>query len=885
MLETVHPKENVTEAKKAPVAQLKKEVDIESVQLYIDDLVQKSKKALAVLSEFNQQQVDQVCEAMAIAALDHHMKLAKMAVEETGRGVVEDKAVKNIYASEYIWNKIRHDKTVGVIEENDQDQILKIAEPVGIIAGVTPVTNPTSTVVFKSLIALKTRNTIIFGFHPQAQKCCVETAKILAKAAVEAGAPENAIQWIEKPSIQATGALMNHPDVATVLATGGPGMVRAAYSTGKPALGVGPGNGPAYIEKTANLRQAVNDITLSKTFDNGMICASENSVIVDEAIYEAVKAEFIRLGSVVIDKKDNDALGNAMMDPKRGSVRGPIAGKSAYQIAQLAGIHVPKDTKVLIAEIDGVGPDYPLSREKLSPVLSMYKAKDHEEAFKITEELLEFGGAGHTAAIHTKNQELIKQFGLKMKACRIIVNTPSALGGIGNMYNNMIPSLTLGTGSYGHNSISHNVSDFDLLNIKVIAKRRNNMQWVKLPPKIYFERNSLRYLKQMPGLERVFLVCDPGMVKFGYADRVIAMLNQRREKPEIEVFSQVEPDPTTDTVYHGVEVMKRFHPDTIVALGGGSAMDAAKGMWLFYERPDASFFGAKQKFHDIRKRTSKVPELKKVKYIGIPTTSGTGSEVTPYAVITDSKTHVKYPITDYALQPNVAIVDSQFVETLPKRTVAWTGLDVLAHAVEAYVSVYASDYTRGWSLTAIKLVFDNLRASYGGDLEARENMHNASTIAGMAFANAFLGINHSLAHKIGGEFGLPHGLAIAITFPHVVRYNAKVPTKLAAWAKYNYYRADEDYAAIARFLGLKGNTTAELVERFVEAFIKLAHDCDVTLNLKANRVDKKHFDETVDKLAELAYEDQCTGTNPKEPLIRELKQILENEYEGVGTEV
>ncbi|WP_139693677.1 bifunctional acetaldehyde-CoA/alcohol dehydrogenase [Sporolactobacillus terrae] len=886
MLKAVNTKDNQkNKDQKTATAQPQNEVELESIKTYIDGLVQKSKTALNTLADFDQESVDKVCEAMAIAALDNHMKLAKMAVEETGRGVVEDKAVKNIYASEYIWSKIRHDKTVGVIEEDDQEQIVKIAEPVGVIAGVTPVTNPTSTVVFKALIALKTRNTIIFGFHPQAQKACVETAKIIAKAAVEAGAPENAIQWIDKPSIQATGALMNHPDVATVLATGGPGMVKAAYSTGKPALGVGPGNGPAYIEKTADIKQAVNDITLSKTFDNGMICASENSVIVDEAIYEAVKAEFKRLGSVVLDKKNNDALGEAMMDPKRGSVRGPIAGKSAYQIAKLAGIEVPKETKVLIAEIDGVGPDEPLSREKLSPVLSMYRAKDHDHAFKIAKALLDFGGAGHTAAVHTKDQELIKQYSLKMNACRIIVNSPSALGGLGNMYNNMVPSLTLGTGSYGQNSISHNVSDFDLLNIKVVAKRRNNMQWVKLPPKIYFERNSLRYLKEMTGMKRVFLVCDPGMVKFGYAGRVVAMLNTRSDKPAIEIFSQVEPDPTTDTVDRGVAAMKQFQPDTIIALGGGSAMDAAKGMWLFYERPDASFIGAKQKFHDIRKRTYKVPELKKVKYIGIPTTSGTGSEVTPYAVITDSKTHVKYPITDYAMQPDIAIVDPQFVETLPKRTVAWTGLDVLTHAVESYVSVYASDYTRGWSLQAIKLVFDNLRASFAGDQTARENMHNASTIAGMAFANAFLGINHSLAHKLGGEFGLPHGLAIAIAFAPVVRYNAKIPKKLAIWPKYSRFTADEDYAAIARFLGFEGNTTEELKESFVKAFIKLAHDCDVNLSLKANGVDKKHFDESVDKLAELAYEDQCTGTNPKEPLISELKQILEDAYEGVGTEI
>ncbi|MDD9150859.1 bifunctional acetaldehyde-CoA/alcohol dehydrogenase [Sporolactobacillus sp. CQH2019] len=885
MLKTVNQNDRQTPVlKPAAPSQSGKEDNLSSIKRVIDDLVRKSQKALAVLADFDQEKVDKICEAMAIAALDNHMKLAKMAVEETGRGVVEDKAVKNIYASEYIWNKIRHDKTVGIIEDNDEEQIIKIAEPVGVIAGVTPVTNPTSTVVFKSLIALKTRNTIIFGFHPQAQKSCAEAAKIIARAAVKAGAPEGCIQWIEKPSIEATGALMNHPGVATVLATGGPGMVQAAYSTGKPALGVGPGNGPAYIEKTADIKQAVNDITLSKTFDNGMICAAENSVIIDEDIYEAVKAEFKRLGSVIIDKKDNAALGDAMMDPKRGSVRGPIAGRSAYQIAQLAGIDVPKETKVLIAEIDGVGPDFPLSREKLSPVLSMYKAGGHQEAFKIAGQLLDFGGAGHTAAIHTKDEALIQQFGLKMKACRILVNTPSALGGLGNIYNNMIPSLTLGTGSYGKNSISHNVSDFDLLNIKTVAKRRNNMQWVKLPPKVYFERNSLRYLKQVPGLKRVFLVCDPGMVQFGYADRVVNMLNQRREEVDIEIFSQVEPDPSTDTVYRGVEIMKKFQPDTIIALGGGSAMDAAKGMWLFYEQPDASFLGAKQKFMDIRKRTYKVPALKKVTYIGIPTTSGTGSEVTPYAVITDSKTHVKYPITDYALQPDIAIVDSQFVETLPKRTVAWTGLDVMTHAVEAYVSVYASDYTRGWSLQAIKLVFDNLRASYAGDLTAREKMHNASTIAGMAFANAFLGINHSIAHKLGGEFGLPHGLAIAITFPQVVRFNAKVPTKLAIWPRYNRYTADEDYAAIAKFLGFKGHSTEELKESLVNEFIKLAHDCDVTLSLKANGVDKVHFEASVNKLAELAYEDQCTSTNPKEPLISELKKILEDEYEGVGTE-
>lgn len=851
----------------------------------VDSLVQRSKKALAELKAYSQEEIDNLCEKIAVAAEDHHMELAKMAVEETGRGVVEDKAIKNIYASEYIWNSIRHDKTVGILDDDDEKQLMTIAEPVGIVAGVTPVTNPTSTVVFKTLISLKGRNTIIFGFHPQAQKCCAATAHVIQDAIKAAGGPADAVLFIEHPSIDATGDLMHHKDVATILATGGPSMVTAAYSSGKPALGVGPGNGPTYIEKTADIKQAVNDIVLSKTFDNGMICASENSAIIDKEIYDDVMAEFKRLGCYLVKTKDVPALTEAVIDPNRHTVRGPVAGKSAYQIAQMAGLKdVDKDARVLIAEINGVGLKFPLSGEKLSPVLTVYKSASHEAAFKRANELLNYGGLGHTAGIHTKDDDLVKEFGLQMPACRILVNSPSALGGLGNIYNNMVPSLTLGTGSYGGNSISHNVTDTDLINIKTVAKRRNNIQWVKMPPKVYFERNSLRYLETMAGIKKVFLVCDPGMVQFGYADRVTAVLNQRKEPVDIDIFSEVEPNPSSDTVWKGVKRMNAFKPDTIIALGGGSAMDAAKGMWLFYEHPEASFLGAKQKFLDIRKRAYKVPNPKEVTYIGIPTTSGTGSEVTPYAVITDSDTHVKYPITDYAMQPDVAIVDSQFVETVPARTTAWTGLDVITHATESYVSTMASDYTRGWSLEALKISFKYLKASYDGDKFAREKMHNASTLAGMAFANAFLGINHSIAHKLGGEFNLPHGLAIAITYPQVVRYNAEIPTKLAMWPKYNHNTALKDYADIARTLGFAGSTDEELKESLVKEFIKLAHSMDVNLSLKANRVEKKHFDESVDQLAELAYEDQCTTANPREPLIKELKGILEREWDGKGVE-
>lgn len=856
------------------------EVKTNDVQAVIDELAAKANVALEKMSDFDQEKVDYIVHQGAIAALDKHMLLAKMAIEETGRGVYEDKAIKNMYASEYIWNNIKHDKTVGVINEDKQKGLIEVAEPVGVICGVTPTTNPTSTTIFKSLIALKTRNPIIFAFHPSAQKCSAEAARIVRDAAIKAGAPEDCIQWIEHPSIEATQTLMNHPGVATVLATGGAGMVKSAYSTGKPALGVGPGNVPSYIEKTAKIKRAVNDLIVSKTFDNGMICASEQAVIVDKEVYAEVKAEFEAHNVYFVKPNEIAKLEAVVMNEAKTAVNPKVVGHHAREIAEWADITVPAETKMLIVELEGVGPDYPLSREKLSPVLAMVKANSTEHGFELCEGMLNLGGLGHTAVIHTEDEDLQVKFGLRMKACRILVNSPSAEGGIGDIYNEMIPSLTLGCGSYGKNSVSRNVSAVNLINVKTIAKRRNNMQWFKLPPKIYFEKNALLYLEKMPNVERVMLICDPGMVQFGYADIVRGVLNRRKNDVKIEVFSDVEPNPSTNTVYKGLEMIVDFQPDTIIALGGGSAMDAAKAMWLFFEHPDTSFFGAKQKFLDIRKRTYKIPVAEKVQFVCIPTTSGTGSEVTPFAVITDSDTHVKYPLADYALTPHIAIVDPQFVMTVPASVTADTGMDVLTHAIESYVSVMASDYTRGLSLQAIKIVFDYLEKSVKSpDLESREKMHNASTMAGMAFANAFLGICHSIAHKIGGEYGIPHGRTNAILLPEIIRYNAKDPQKHAMFPKYDYFRADTDYADIAKFLGLPGETTEELVEALATAVYDLGCRVGIKMNLKAQGVTQEVLDATVDRMAELAYEDQCTTANPKEPLISELKQIILNVYE------
>ena len=856
----------------------------QNAQKLVNDIIAKSEAAFEQLRYYSQEQVDKICQAMALAAEEHHMDLAIDAAEETGRGVAEDKAIKNIYASEYIWNNIRHDKTVGIIEDNDENQTITIADPLGIIAGIVPVTNPTSTTIFKSIISAKTRNTIIFSFHRQAMKSSIKTAKILQEAAEKAGAPKNMIQWLPESSRENTSALLQHPKTATILATGGPSLVKAAYSSGNPALGVGPGNGPAYIEKTANIERSVYDIVLSKTFDNGMICATENSVVVDEEIYDKVKEEFQKWNCYFLKPNEIDKFTEGFIDPKRHQVRGPIAGRSANAIADMCGIKVPENTKVIIAEYEGVGDKYPLSAEKLSPVLTMYKATSHENAFDICAQLLHYGGEGHTAAIHTLDDDLATKYGLEMRASRIIVNSPSGIGGIGNIYNNMTPSLTLGTGSYGGNSISHNVTDWDLLNIKTIAKRRENRQWVKIPPKVYFQRNSLKELQDIPNINRAFIVTGPGMSKRGYVQRVIDQLRQRQNNTAFLVFDDVEEDPSTNTVEKGVAMMNDFKPDTIIALGGGSPMDAAKAMWMFYEHPETSWYGVMQKYLDIRKRAYQIKKPTKSQLIGIPTTSGTGSEVTPFALITDSETHVKYPLADYALTPNIAIVDSQFVETVPAKTTAWTGLDVLCHATESYVSVMATDYTRGWSLQTIKGVMENLPKSVQGDKLARRKMHDFSTMAGMAFGQAFLGINHSLAHKMGGAFGLPHGLLIAIAMPQVIRFNAKRPQKLALWPHYETYHATKDYADIARFIGLKGNTDEELAEAYAKKVIELAHECGVKLSLKDNGVTREEFDKVVDDLARLAYEDQCTTTNPVEPLVSQLKELLERCYDGTGVE-
>ncbi|HDR8175310.1 MULTISPECIES: bifunctional acetaldehyde-CoA/alcohol dehydrogenase [Bacillus] len=857
--------------------------EMQEVKKMIDTLVNNGQQALQALESFTQEEIDNIVHEMALAGVEQHMPLAKLAVEETGRGVYEDKCIKNIFATEYIWHSIKQDKTVGIIHEDPHEEIIEIAEPVGVVAGVTPVTNPTSTTMFKALIAIKTRNPIIFAFHPSAQKCSVAAAKTVYDAAMKAGAPKHCIQWIERPSVEATKQLMNHDGVALVLATGGAGMVKSAYSTGKPALGVGPGNVPCYIEKSAHVKRAVNDLILSKTFDNGMICASEQAIIVDKEIYDDVKTEMIENSCYFVTEEERKKLEKLVINENTCAVNSDIVGKSAQYIADLVGITVPGHTKMLVAEIQGIGAAYPLSREKLSPVLACVKANSLEEGFTYCEEMLNLGGLGHSAVIHSTNKDVQKQFGLRMKACRLIVNAPSSQGGIGDIYNGFIPSLTLGCGSYGKNSVSQNVTATHLLNIKRLANRKKNMQWFKLPPKIYFEKHATAYLANMPNISRAFIVTDPGMVEHGYVDTVAHYLNKNANDVKVEVFFEVEPDPSDETVFKGAEMMKSFKPDVIIALGGGSAMDAAKGMWLFYEHPETTFYGIKQKFLDIRKRTCKYPELgNKAQFVAIPTTSGTGSEVTPFAVITDKKNNIKYPLADYELTPDVAIVDPQFVMTVPPHVTADTGMDVLTHAIEAYVSVMANDYTDGLALKAIDLVFKYLPRAYkdGNDEEAREKMHNASAIAGMAFANAFLGINHSLAHKIGPEFHIPHGRANAILMPHVVRYNAIKPRKHALFPKYEHFVADERYAHIARMLGLPASSAAEGVESLVRAIIELGKSLNINMSIAGQGVDKEQFEEVVGVLAERAFEDQCTTANPKLPLISELKEIYMEAYKG-----
>lgn len=857
-----------------------------NVNEMIDGYVAKAQKALNEFMALNQEQIDAIVKAMTLAGLDKHMELAKMAVEETGRGVYEDKITKNMFATEYVYHSIKNEKTVGVIAENDLEDYEIIAEPVGVVCGVTPVTNPTSTTMFKALISVKSRNPIIFGFHPGAQKCSAAAAKIVLDAAVAAGAPENCIQWIEYPSIEATNALMNHPGVATVLATGGSGMVKAAYSTGKPALGVGPGNVPCYIHKSADLEQAVNDLILSKTFDNGMICASEQAAIVDKAIAPKFEKLMKKYGCYFAKPDEIKKLSDYCIYSEKGAVNPVIVGKPATWIAEQAGVKVPEGTKILLAKLEGVGPEYPLSREKLSPVLAYFIVDSTEEGIDRAEEMVMFHGMGHSAVIHANDEDVIQKYAATMKASRLIVNSPSSHGAIGDIYNTNMPSLTLGCGSYGGNSVSGNVTTVNLINQKRVAKRRVNMQWFKVPDKIYFEHNSIQYLEKMPNITRAFIVTDPGMVSLGYVDKILYYLRKRTEHVHCEIFSDVEPDPSIETVKRGAQMMDEFKPDVIIALGGGSAMDAAKGMWLFYEHPDVDFNSLRLRFLDIRKRAFKFPKMgNKAQLVAIPTTSGTGSEVTSFAVISDKKNNMKYPLADYELTPNIAIIDPQFVMSLPKSATADTGLDVLTHALEAYVSVMASDYTDGLAMKAIQLVFKYLPRAYKNgaeDAEAREKMHNASCMAGMAFTNAFLGLNHSIAHKIGGEYHVPHGRANAVLLPHVIKYNASIPSKFVSFPKYKKFIADEKYAEIAAFLGLPAKTTEEGVQSLINAVIDLMKEVNEPLSFSECGIDEETYMRNIPDIANKAFEDQCTTANPKLPLVKEIEQIMIDAYKGVN---
>lgn len=876
----------------------------EDARAYTDGLVEKALKAEQEYSTFSQEQVDKIVAAAALAGSEAALILAHEAVDETGRGVVEDKDTKNRFATENVYNAIKNDKTVGVIEEDKIKGEVKIAAPLGVLAGIVPTTNPTSTAMFKSLLALKTRNAIVFAFHPQAQKCSAHAAKIVYDAAVKAGAPKNIIQWIEEPSLEKTTALIQNPKIASILATGGPGMVNAALKSGNPSMGVGAGNGAIYVDHTAHLDRAVEDLLLSKRFDNGMICATENSAVVEAPIYDEWLKKMEEKGAYVVPKKDYKKIEDFVFNDRHG-VNGPVAGKPARWIAEQAGVELPEGKDVMLFELSAKNIGEKLSSEKLSPLLSVYKAKDREDGIKTVAALLDYQGAGHNAAIQIGSQSdpFVKEFGDRTKAARILVNQPDSIGGIGDIYTDGLrASLTLGTGSWGKNSLSHNLSTSDLLNVKTVAKRRNRPQWVRLPEKIYYEKNAISYLQdETEDINRAFIVADPGMVKFGFVDKVYDQLAARENEVKTALYGTVRPDPMLGQTIEIAQQMAQFEPDTVIAIGGGSALDATKiaryiyeysldqepGFLDSYEKVSEVFKELQQKFVDIRKRIVKFHHAKKTRMFAIPTTSGTGSEVTPYAVITDDNTHVKYPLTDYELTPQVSIVDPEFVMTVPKRTVALSGLDSLSHALESYVSVMASDFTRPWSMQAIKLVFENLEASYNYDpkhptLEgekARENMHYAATLAGMAFANAFLGINHSIAHKTGGEFGLPHGLAISIAMQHVIKFNgASGRVKRTPFPRYEVYRAQKDYADIARALGLKGNSDAELVDALCNKINDLMKKLDVEPKLSANGVTKEQFEKALDKMVDRVYDDQCTTANPRQPYLKEIRQLLIDQF-------
>lgn len=851
----------------------------------LDELILRTKAAQRKYAEFTQEQVDEIFRQAAIAANAARITLAKMAVAETRMGQVEDKVIKNHFAAEFIFNRYKDAKTCGVVEEDASFGIRKIAEPIGVIAAVIPTTNPTSTAIFKSLLALKTRNAIIFAPHPRAKRCTMEAARIVRDAAVKAGAPKDLIGWIEDPTVELTQHLMRHEAIGLILATGGPGMVKAAYSSGKPAIGVGAGNTPAVIDETADVKMAVNSILISKTFDNGMICASEQSVVVVDAVYDAIRQEFIDRGAVFLTEAEKRRVGNFIV--RDGKLNSSIVGQTAAEIAGLAGVVVPSETKVLIGEIETVGPNEPFSVEKLSPVLGMYRASDFAAATKRAVELAEFGGIGHTSVLYThpRNQDRIAAFGERLKTGRVLVNMPSSQGAIGDIYNfRLEPSLTLGCGSWGGNSVSENVGVRHLLNIKTVAERRENMLWFRVPSQIYFKYGCLpTALQQLRGRKRAVVVTDEPLLNLGYVDRVTRVLDDLGI--ESEVFFQVEPDPSLTTVRRGLDTLNGFKPDVIIALGGGSPIDAAKIMWLLYENPDVKFEGLALRFMDIQKRICAFPKMgRKAMMVAIPTTSGTGSEVTPFAVITDDRNGVKYPIADYELTPDMAIVDPELVLSMPKGLTAASGIDALVHAIEAMVSVVSTEFSNAQALEAIRLLFKYLPASYhdGADnLRAREKVHHAATLAGLAFANAFLGLCHSMAHKLGSAFHLPHGLANALLINHVIRYNASdAPRKQATFSQYTHPEAKARYARIADYLGLGGTTPDEKVERLIEAIEKLMRTLNIPESIQAAGVDKAAFHAKLDELAELAFDDQCTIANPRYPLIEEIKDLYIRAYVG-----
>lgn len=849
----------------------------------LSEKISQVRKAQEKFSEYSQEQVDKIFKAVASAMNMQRLPLAKAVVEETGMGVTEDKVIKNNYASEYIYNIYKNTRTCGIIDRNETYGTIRIAEPVGIISAVIPTTNPTSTTIFKILIALKTRNGIIISPHPRAKKCTVETARIALESAVKAGAPENIIGWIDEPSIELTNTLMKESDI--ILATGGAGMVKSAYSSGKPALGVGSGNTPSIIDASADIKLAVNSVIHSKTFDNGMICASEQSVIVDSEIYDDVKQEFNFRGCLVMTPEQTDKIRNIMI--KNNRLNAGIVGQTAYSIAKMAGFEVPEDTKILIGEVTRYDLSEPFAGEKLSPILAMYKYDDFDTALEIADHLVKDGGYGHTSSIYldeSSESDKLERFADKMKTCRILVNTPASQGGIGDLYNfDLTPSLTLGCGTWGGNSVSDNVGVKHLLNIKTVAERRENMLWLRVPKKVYFKKGCLpTALEELRNRKkRVFIVTD----SFLYRNNMIAPVTKKLSQMNISytVFSDVEPDPTLESTQKGSESMRSFEPDCIIAIGGGSAMDAGKIMWLMYEHPETSFSDLAMRFMDIRKRIYSFPEMKSC-FIAIPTSSGTGSEVTPFAVITDRKTDIKYPLADYELMPDMAIIDTDLMMSAPKSLTSASGIDALTHALEAYVSVMASDYTDSLALGAMKNIFIYLPMAYsdGNNITAREKMANASTMAGIAFANAFLGICHSMAHKLGAFFHIPHGIANALLITEVMRFNvSEAPAKMGSFSQYKYPNCLNKYAEAGRYIGLNDEgSNEEIFERLIDRIEKLKRAIDIKPTIRDYNIPENEFLGKLDRMTELAFDDQCTGANPRYPLMSEIKNIYLKAYYG-----